>query len=38
MLLSDEDKNTIKESLSAYEFRFIDEEGGYKLSSIQKIQ
>ena len=38
MLLSDEDKNTIKESLSAYEFRFIDEEGGYKLSSIRKIQ
>ena len=38
MLLSDEDKNTIKESLSAYDFRFIDEEGGYKLSSIRKIQ
>ena len=38
ILLSDEDKNTIKESLSAYEFRFIDEEGGYKLSSIQKMQ
>lgn len=38
MLLSDEDKNTIKESLSAYEFRFIDEEGGYKLYSIRKIQ
>lgn len=38
MLLSDEDKNTIKESLSAYEFRFIDEEGEYKLSSIRKIQ
>ena len=38
MLLSDEDKNTIKESLSAYEFRFIDEEDGYKLSSIRKIQ
>ena len=37
IMMSEEDKNTIKGSLSAYRFNFITEDGEHKLTSIEKL-